>query len=491
MVEAILFDFDNTIASTNSIREIRETGAYDQLTPESMEKVAAYKPVRALLKAIRDAGTKVGLVTNSGRGYVTPVLKHLGLEDAFDTIVTYTDVKRDGMKPSPKGILLALEQLKVQVSPDILYVGDDNHDHVAAYRAGITPVMPSWATRRSVSMAPALEMNSEQLIDYLKTPGEYKLFAERCAELSTAKYERREVYFLPLDDSANVVTIKDEMTGFCLGRYYSQKGALTSWLHERHSLSREIQRKEEDETFDAPEHWCDLFTHVIRHGATFVHGHDTPFDVVTIIPKKQEKYPRLERMLERIAKGMHGDPHCPEFIADVFYYVPDAQSQKFLPRNERSFEANRALQLTASRAKRIVGKRVLIIDDVTTTGATLERARALALAAGAGSAHGLALAKTVSIMEDERPCPQCGRTMKVKKNAKTGEHFWGCTGFGAPTSPCEHTEPLVKKSCPRCDRDMRVFTNRRTGEKFWSCTGWNQTPSCSHSMNMDKSDLPG
>lgn len=489
MIPAIIFDFDNTIAATDSIKEIRETGAYERLTAETLRGVVAYNPVPALLQAIRASGTRLAIVTNAGAGYVGPVLAHLGLQNSFDAIVTYTDVKAEGKKPSNKGILLALAKLGIDPSPEILYVGDDNHDHVAAYRAGITPVMPSWATRKPVSVAPAIEMSSTQLLDYLYDPAEYKLFAERAAETGAANYQRKGVYFLPLDDSANVVTVKEEMTAFCLGRYFSQKGAVTSWLHERHALSREIQRKEDEDSFEIPAHWYDLLVHAIRYGAAFVFEQQSRFDVVTIIPSKQGKEPRLERLIDGIAQRMQSDATRPEFIPDAFFFVPDAQSQKYLPRNERSFEANRALQPTG-RVSALAGKRVLVIDDVTTTGSTLTRARALALSAGAKSVYGLALAKTVSIMEDERPCPQCGRSMRVKRNSRTGDHFWGCSGFNSPLSPCDHSEPLVKKQCPLCGRDMRVNLNRRTSEKFWSCTGWNQTPACNHSMNMDNDDRP-
>lgn len=490
MVQAILFDFDNTIAFTESLRDIREHGDYEQLTPETMAKAKVYKPIPTLLKGVREAGTKIGLVTNAGRGYIARVLAHLGLENEFDTIVTYTDVKKDGMKPSPNGLLLALKQLGVSPSTAILYVGDENIDHQAAYRAGITPVMPTWATKKPVSTAPALDMSSDQLLDYLKNPSEYQLFAERSAELGTAVYARTGVYFLPLDDSANVVTLKREMTSFCLGRYYSQKSATTALLHEKHNLSKEIQRKEAENPFNIPTHWSELFAHTIRHGATFVFDEkQVNFEVVTVIPSKKNKDQRLERLLDMIKKKMEGDQQKPLFIKDMFYYVDDAQSQKFLPRDARSFEANRALQLLSERAKVVEGKRVLIIDDVTTTGSTMRRARELALFAGAAHVTGVALAKTVSLVEDERPCPACGLAMKVKRNAM-GEHFWGCTGFNDPSAQCRHTESLVKKVCPSCGRDMRVNTNKFTKVKFWSCTGWNQTPACNHSLDMDKSETP-
>ncbi|WP_186193481.1 HAD-IA family hydrolase [Burkholderia gladioli] len=489
--QAILFDFDNTIANTESIREIRERGAYEELTPDAMARVRVYGPVLPLLTTIRAAGIKIGIVTNAGRGYLTPVLEHLNLTDAFDAIVTYTDVRAEGKKPSPKGIELVLEQLGVKPSQAVLYVGDENSDHEAAYRAGVTPVMPTWATRRSVTMAPAMEMSSTQLVQYLTDPGEFQLFAERCAELGTADYARQGVYFLALDDSSNVVTVKEQMTSLCFGRYFSQKAAVTAVLHERHALSLEIQRKESEVPYQVPTHWYDLMTHVVRHAPSYIFDDaQQHFDVVTVIPAKTGKDPRLERLLAGVAERLRADGHGANCVPDLLYYLDDAQSQKTLSRVERSYEAKRALKFNEKYAGEIAGLRVLVIDDVTTTGATMERARNLLLQAGAAAAHGAAIAKTVSLMEDERPCPACGRPLKVKRNTATGEHFWGCTGYADQANQCKHHEPLVKKECPRCGRDMRVQKVKRTGEKFWSCTGWNKNPACNHSMDYDESEMP-
>ncbi|WP_081078548.1 HAD-IA family hydrolase [Burkholderia territorii] len=490
-VQAILFDFDNTIAYTESIRGIRESRAYDELTPETMARVRVYDPVPNLLSAIRAAGVKIGIVTNAGRGYLTPVLQHLNLTDAFDAIVTYTDVRAEGKKPSPKGIELVLEHLGIKAGPGILYIGDENTDHEAAYRAGVTPVMPTWATRNSVTMAPAIEMSSNQLIQYLTDPGEFQLFAERCAELGTANYPRRGVYFLALDDSSNVVTLKEEMTSLCFGRYFSQKAAITALMHERHALSLEIQRKETETPYQVPEHWCDLMAHVVRHPPSYIFDDaNQHFDIVTVIPAKNGKDPRLERLLGGVEKRLQDAGHRAACVPDLLYFLDDAQSQKTLSRTERSYEARRALQFNSEHSGLVAGSRVLVIDDVTTTGATMERARNLLLGAGAAAAYGAAIAKTVSLMEDERPCPACGRPLKVKRNSKTGEHFWGCTGFADEENQCRHHEPLEKRECPKCGRDMRVQKVKRTGVKFWSCTGWNQNPTCNYSMDYDESEMP-
>lgn len=490
MIETIIFDFDNTIANTNSIQEIRELGRYDQLTVETLKKVKLYKPIPALLHTLQERGIRLALVTNSGERYIEILLQHLNLSDTFEVVVTYGDVGRDGIKPSPVGLRLALERLGVAPSRDIIYIGDDNNDQLAAYKTGITPILPTWASRRPISAVPALNMSSEMVMDYIDNPHEYRLFAEQCCERKTAKFDRKGVYFLPLDDAGNIVTVKEEMTSFCLGRYYSQKGATTALLHDSHSLSLEIASKSGSERFDAPDYWIDLLAHVVRHCSDFVFDDGPRFDIITVIPGKRGKDPRLERILERVEHEINkSEENAPQFIPDILYYVEDALSQKSLARYERQNEANRALQVNQSCTQLVSGKRILIIDDVLTSGATLSRARQLLLSIGASNVMGVVLAKTVSIIEDERVCPECSRMMRVQFNKKIGTRFWGCIGFRDETNPCKHTEDLYKKDCPRCERAMRIKKNYRTDQKFWSCTGYNQTPNCNYTESIDPNEV--
>jgi len=81
----------------------------------------------------RAEGVPTGVVTSKGRGMTTRSLRHVGLADAFEVIVTADDTPRH--KPDPLPVQHALQQLGV--SPRrALFVGDSTHDMHAGRRAG-------------------------------------------------------------------------------------------------------------------------------------------------------------------------------------------------------------------------------------------------------------------------------------------------------------------------------------------------------------------
>ncbi|OFA00170.1 HAD-IA family hydrolase [Duganella sp. HH101] len=482
-VRCVLFDLDNTLAPTERIRDIRESHDYDALTQEVLAPIKPYKQVQQLLEKLTTQGVKLGIVTNSGRKYASVLLDHLGIGQYFSTVVTYTDVKAAGAKPSPTGLKLALERLGVPANKDVLYVGDTNEDIEAAYAAGVTPILASWASKKGTSLAPAIELSSTMLSDHFSDPSEYRLFAERCAELGTAAFKRNGVYFLPLDDDGNVVTMEDELSTFCLGRYFGQKSEVSAVLHDSHALSKEIIKKDETPNYELPGYVSEMVAHVIKAGGESRFGGGKPFDIVTVIPAKGGKHPRLENLLAKV-QAICVDTAKPVFVPDLFQYSADARSQKTLGRNERHMEASRSLHINVRAASVIEGKRVLVIDDVITTGSTMARARELVTEHGAEAAFGVALAKTVSVAAHEKDCPSCGRSMLIKKHPTTKVRFWGCSGFRDEASLCKHTEPFYKKPCPKCGRDMVVKPNSRTGVPFWGCTGYRETPQCSHAENF-------
>jgi len=86
-----------------------------------------------VLQWARTEGVRTGVVTSKGRGMTTRSLRHVGLADAFDVIVTADDTPRH--KPDPLPVQHALQQLGVPPCR-ALFVGDSTHDMHAGRRAG-------------------------------------------------------------------------------------------------------------------------------------------------------------------------------------------------------------------------------------------------------------------------------------------------------------------------------------------------------------------
>ncbi|MFU5406876.1 HAD-IA family hydrolase [Pseudomonas aeruginosa] len=478
MIKVALFDLDNTLAHTESLEEIRNLGQYEKLTPERLNKIRPYPKTINLIKKLHEKGVKIGVVTNAGRNYAIPVLKHLDIPH-IDVTVTYSDVGAAGMKPSPNGILLALEKLGIEPSQDVIYIGDDYVDIVAAYRAGVKPVIPSWGPRKPVSQMPAVVLSTEYLLDEIDDTEQLQFVADRSAENQSFNFPRKRLYFAPLDLATNVVTLREDLKIICLGRYYSQKSPITARLHDQHQLSKDIFEKELDQNFKAPEYWVDLLAHCIENIPSHILQNGNTFDIFTIIPSKKEKNKRLENLLQRTRKKSQS-PSL--FLEDVFEFSAGAPSLKTLSRDGRLAAVTQSLHLTHNYDLR--GKTVLLFDDVMTTGSTFTRAFELLNEAGAKLIVGLILAKNVSIAEEDKDCPNCGRAMRIQKNKTTNERFWGCTGYHDKQSKCTYAEPLEIKKCPKCGRSMHMKTNRYNQQKFIACSGYNQSPKCNYSENV-------
>lgn len=80
-----------------------------------------------------------GVVSNKAGRYLRAEVLHLGWSAHFGTVIGAGDAAAD--KPSPAPILMALEQLGIQPSTGVWYLGDTALDMQAARAAGVTAVL--------------------------------------------------------------------------------------------------------------------------------------------------------------------------------------------------------------------------------------------------------------------------------------------------------------------------------------------------------------
>jgi len=107
-----------------------------------LERMTTVFPeVHETLRWARSAGHATALVTSKGRGMTDRSLRHVGLDQAFDAVVTYEETERH--KPMPDPVWLALDRVGIG-SDRALFVGDSPHDMGAGSAAGVRTGAALW-----------------------------------------------------------------------------------------------------------------------------------------------------------------------------------------------------------------------------------------------------------------------------------------------------------------------------------------------------------
>lgn len=104
-----------------------------------------YPGAKDVFDSLKNQGIKIGIVTSKNRRASMHCLDVLKLNDYFDVIVTFDDVKE--CKPSPDGLLKACADFSLNPQ-ECLYVGDANTDYLAAKNAKMDFMMVTWGPRK-------------------------------------------------------------------------------------------------------------------------------------------------------------------------------------------------------------------------------------------------------------------------------------------------------------------------------------------------------
>jgi phosphoglycolate phosphatase-like HAD superfamily hydrolase/predicted amidophosphoribosyltransferase len=424
-LDALLIDLDNTLCATDHLRTVRRSGDLAGLRPH----LARLKPYGDIGDSLRQLAGRIplGIVSRTHRWYVEAVIERLFPDIPWRAVVTYDDVQRQ--KPYPDGLELAWDEMGLQDGARVAYLGDARSDMEAAYHANMLAVLARWGDsqllRSAEWMVPdAVLRDPGELLDYASKPDNYLPILE--ARIAKQPGGSRRVLTENTDRGA-------QFSIDVLGRYFGNKGP-TLHLHERHLLSRWLQRKDEPERF-LQRRFVEAVSEAVAEVIAEHH-----INLVTVIPGKPGRTPRMEQLLGAVAEQLNGAVGAGvQFVPDLLAFAPDATTIKFLGQQKRREEVARTLRLVG----RCAGRRVLVMDDVVTSGASLGTARSLLVRGRALYVRGLAIAKTISWFSFEkdptvRACPACGRRLVVKPG-KYGR-FWGCEGWRDPVNQCDYSE---------------------------------------------------
>jgi len=184
MLKGIIFDFDGTLAETNTLilKSMEKTfmelfGTYTdeqlmdcigppltttgkKMFPDNPQvfvdtyrkyqlelhdnMVSAYPGVIEMLDKLHEMDLKLAIVTSKKRDMFLKGLRKLDMEKYFDLTITEDDVTNH--KPDPESMNLALSQLGLSADECVM-VGDNYHDILAARAARMKSVAVGWAIK--------------------------------------------------------------------------------------------------------------------------------------------------------------------------------------------------------------------------------------------------------------------------------------------------------------------------------------------------------
>ncbi|MEI6894639.1 MAG: phosphoglycolate phosphatase [Colwellia sp.] len=96
-----------------------------------------YDGVKEGLDAFKEAGFRLGIITNKPAALIQPILAGLGVDDMFDILIGADTLAEK--KPHPAQLLYAVEQLNV-TAEQCLMIGDSKNDILAAKAAKMDSV---------------------------------------------------------------------------------------------------------------------------------------------------------------------------------------------------------------------------------------------------------------------------------------------------------------------------------------------------------------
>lgn len=110
----------------------------DELVKDKMPKVGLHEGAGEVVKKLKMNGCTLAILSSSLREYLIPAMKHHGIFDSFELIITGEDVKKH--KPDPEVINKAIKKLGGD-KKEYVIIGDSDKDVFAAKNTGIDSIL--------------------------------------------------------------------------------------------------------------------------------------------------------------------------------------------------------------------------------------------------------------------------------------------------------------------------------------------------------------
>ncbi|WP_186073124.1 HAD hydrolase-like protein [Burkholderia gladioli] len=412
MFEVCLFDLDQTLVETEDMKELRESGknkddaAYKKQVKESfLAKVDRLIYSEELLLEIRKKfpDLKLGVFTRSPRSYAKAILKAAYPAIQWDVIVAYEDVEHT--KPYGEGIDKAMFSFGYKYISRVILVGDGDVDIRAAYNAGcvVTLDKTSWKGKytpdnwHALGHIPDAVIDSpEELLGVLENYQAYlpeleRLLSKTDKRVGDARFDRVNK-FIPKDAGGDSTAFPI----FSCGRSFAGYKSL-EWRKKWHELTQSIHDQKEADEF--PEEWIQAVrTFISTHFTTLLFGGEI---IISVVPHRPGRTPRLEAFLGQLEASYEKKPLKGKaklsFVPDLLAYKEGVRSNSNDKLNAAERFQNIRDHLFVKR-KDVVkkGGKILVIDDVATTGSSLIYAKKYLIDAGAGEVTCLSIAMNIS-----------------------------------------------------------------------------------------------
>ena len=143
-------------------RLLREEGiaapGFRKFVAQAKDELCLYASVQDVLSAQKDKSVPMGIVTSLPGWIAIPMLESSNLSQFFATVVGWNRCRI--AKPSPKPILLALDDMQVSPSKNVWYVGDSVVDSQAARAASISFAWASYGYSHNTYIEADLTLKS-------------------------------------------------------------------------------------------------------------------------------------------------------------------------------------------------------------------------------------------------------------------------------------------------------------------------------------------